>query len=325
MIVGGDVVAGSATATAISSRPNMYPPTCTVDKNSFVQDLVAPTDGIYGTAAIVDVANGTFFGYNADALQGIADRVLFASGNPYPGVRFNEASNNEGAAGTTRAYLTNGDGRSLALDYQSGIDAVSAVFMADAIYNDYLVSASLGAATDWVVTFPTKQYYVDSLYGAVPKAPFENAFADGTATTEIDGTVSNREGLSLEFGAHCGYDTCSTAGFQYEVNVISAPTATDPPSPLFESSVLGSQLFDMILPTLDDAGHAELRLASADDTRVLHGGIDAQTGHEVWLHGLPVTGFMVYNVVNANASPGILANYSGAFPHRRKTASESLF
>jgi hypothetical protein len=109
------------------------------------------------------------------------------------------------------------------------------------------------------------------------------------------------------------------------VNAISTPTATDPPTPIFESSVLGSQLFDMILPTLGDAGYAQLRLSSVDDTRVLPGGIDAQTGHEVWLHGLPVTGFMVYNVVNANASPGVLANYSGAFPHRRTIASESLF
>ena len=32
--------------------------------------------------------------------------------------------------------------------------------------------------------------------------------------------------------------------------------------------------------------------------------------------GLPATGFMVYNIINSNAQPGKLANYSGLFPHR---------
>lgn len=34
------------------------------------------------------------------------------------------------------------------------------------------------------------------------------------------------------------------------------------------------------------------------------------------LYSLPVTGFMVYNIINANAAPGRLANYGGALPHR---------
>jgi hypothetical protein len=324
MIVGGDVRPGSTTAAAITPRPNLYPPTCTIDEDTFPNDLEKPTGGVYGTATIVDVTSGTFYGYNADALAGVADAVLFQPGYPYPGPELRNVVN-EGAGGTTRAHVTTADGHELTLDYASAIDAVSAVFMADAIYNDYLVSPSLGAATDWIVTFPTKQFYVDSLYGTVPKAPFDNAFVDGTATTEVSGTVYDREGLSFEFGTGCGQASCASAGLFYQVNAISTPTATDPPTPIFESSVLGSQLFDMILPTLGDAGYAQLRLSSVDDTRVLPGGIDAQTGHEVWLHGLPVTGFMVYNVVNANASPGVLANYSGAFPHRRTIASESLF
>jgi hypothetical protein len=34
------------------------------------------------------------------------------------------------------------------------------------------------------------------------------------------------------------------------------------------------------------------------------------------LHGLPVAGFMVYNIINANAAPGKLANYGGSYVHR---------
>ena len=32
--------------------------------------------------------------------------------------------------------------------------------------------------------------------------------------------------------------------------------------------------------------------------------------------GLPVTGYYGYNVINANAQPGSLANYGGLFRHR---------
>jgi hypothetical protein len=39
-------------------------------------------------------------------------------------------------------------------------------------------------------------------------------------------------------------------------------------------------------------------------------------GHSVTLYGLPVTGFMAYNVINTNAQPGLLANYSGVFANR---------
>ena len=45
----------------------------------------------------------------------------------------------------------------------SAIDAVSAVFMDDAIYNEYIVVRAR-CDTDWIVTFPTKRFYVDPLY-----------------------------------------------------------------------------------------------------------------------------------------------------------------
>lgn len=40
------------------------------------------------------------------------------------------------------------------------------------------------------------------------------------------------------------------------------------------------------------------------------------SGQRAELYGLPATGFMVYNIINANAAPNRLANYGGAFPHR---------
>jgi hypothetical protein len=39
-------------------------------------------------------------------------------------------------------------------------------------------------------------------------------------------------------------------------------------------------------------------------------------GNGVVMHGLPTTGFQAYNIINANAQPGLLANYGGLFRHR---------
>jgi hypothetical protein len=314
MIVGGDVIAGSATDAAIETRPNLGAPPCTVDPHTFVDDLEDPTkSGIYGSASILDVGNGTYFAYNADALEGIADDVMFVQGNPYPGPELSDAMNNEGVAGTTRAYVTTGDGHGVAIDYHMGIDAVSAVFMADAIYNEYVISDVLGGKTDWVVTFPTKQFYVDSLYGSVPKAPFENAFENARADVSVGGSVFDREQLSIDYGGPCTIPPgCPPSSLAYEVNVVGFGFADD-----FTTPVLGSALDSMVLVAAGESGNASMRFSDSNAAHVLAGGIDPQHGEEIRLHGLPVAGFMVYNIVNADAEPGVLANYSGAFPHRR--------
>ena len=52
-------------------------------------------------------------------------------------------------------------------------------------------------------------------------------------------------------------------------------------------------------------------------------GSSGGSGDTVTLMGLPVTGFMAYNVINTNAQPGLLANYSGLFAHRASASCRS--
>src|SRR4029079_827493 len=105
--------------------------------------------------------------------SGFTARALYAP--PFNGPDLRSANSSEATHGVARAYVSAGKG-TLALDYARGEDAVSAVFMAQALHNDFLNASGLGAATDWVVTFPTKQYYVDTRFGAIPVAPFEETF-----------------------------------------------------------------------------------------------------------------------------------------------------
>ena len=81
----------------------------------------------------------------------------------------------------------------------------------------------------------------------------------------------------------------------------------------YASSVLGSRLTPDHLARWGDTGWAMLDLYGS--THSLPGGT-SPSGAAISLNGLPVTGFMVYNIINSNAQPGKLANYSGLFRHR---------
>jgi hypothetical protein len=62
-------------------------------------------------------------------------------------------------------------------------------------------------------------------------------------------------------------------------------------------------------------GDIVMNLVDTGGIQQLPDGTDAD-GNAVTLLGLPVTGFMAYNVINTNAQPGLLANYSGVFANR---------
>jgi len=47
------------------------------------------------------------------------------------------------------------------LHYPRSVDAVSAIFMHENLMNEYTVEEVASASTEWVVTFPTKNFYVD--------------------------------------------------------------------------------------------------------------------------------------------------------------------
>src|SRR6185312_13786818 len=98
----------------------------------------------------------------------------------------------------------------------------------------------------------------------------------------------------------------------FEVNVISFLTDTGAGAP---SGVFGSFLRPNVPPYGTD-GWMALDLFSGDGGHILSGGIEDDGTTAVDLNGLPVTGFMAYNVINVNANPGLLANYGGLFRHR---------
>jgi hypothetical protein len=183
-------------------------------------------------------------------------------------------------------------------DFARGIDAVTAIFMADSIANDYLLSPSLGASTDWVVDFPTQRFYRDPIYASYTGPGSPSIFAAAVYDRE--------EGAALPA-------TQERISLSYDVNVISFLTNTAPSAP---SGVFGSLLNTNIAPSAEsgtmrlDAGRHRL----ATDTSGFYFPLMGFGGGN--LFGYAVTGFMAYNIINANAQPGRLANYGATFRHR---------
>jgi len=284
-------------------------------------EVVAPTGTLFGSGGIVNVHQGTFFGYNADAIDGFfTEPHVTGSGDTRPSLQQYD---------NTVAYVFN-NGALLSLDYGAyvdGADAVSAVYQSDTIYNEYVTDSNIGATTDWVVTFPTKRFYVDPAYvGTAGPAiqPFNEVF-DSASNVEVKVTQYDREEGTIvpqdcdpsnpTPGSDCDWSpsppiNVRPSSLPYEVNVISLLDA-DADGAGETSGVLGSKLVFNI-PPFASAGWIRMDMATGDGgSHVLR---PAANGTQ--LRGLPATGFEVFNLINADVSGGVLANYSGLFRHR---------
>ena len=338
IIEAGDIVAGSAAEAEITHVQNGAPgqgvPSCHFAQAPGappidIGDLAPPTGGLYGSGSIVDVAQGTFFAYGATALAGFTDQVPVADLTDAAQPSLDQAHSSESDA-TARAYVPFDDGHVVGFDFDRGIDAVTAVLMATSISNEFVTGAGLGANTDWVITFPTKRFYVDENLPDTPLPPFVETFGEHIANddTHIHGvsrivfpiSVYDREELATSnVNTDCGFLCPSSPPLQlsYEVNIfglLADGTLAGTPS-----GVLGSRLSSFYYggigqPPRGDTGWFQIDLLSGDGGHVMESA--ASAGDPVLIEGLPAVGFMVYNIVNANAQPGVLGNYGGAFAHR---------
>ena len=300
-----------------------------------------PTSGIYGAASIVDVANGNLQAYTADAIEGFyTDSTAPTALHSNPGSTFPSLVDANNGGGTAISHVFQSNGVVVDSTWVAGggtPDAVSAVYMHDAIFNEYVTEPLLGATSEWVIDFPTKKFYVfDAATDGIAVAPFTQYFPDGFGASAGDADAGR---------------ACETIGISYwnreELAPGQAPGSIDfsPPIPgappgvpvlcweaqivtfnqdlTFEddgtsspSAVYGSQLASNVdtlvgAPpgTQANSGHARINF----DTDPLHT-LTSEDG-DVYV-GLPVTGFWSVNYINSNAQPGKLATFGASYRHR---------
>ena len=190
-------------------------------------DMVDPDlyGGLYGTLSVVDLARGFAVSYDADAIQGFQDTVNHTPpGSLSPTIGDTSLNNSS----YNSVILSAGD--TIESSWENGIDAVSALFIHDNIYNDYVITGLLGAYTEWVVTFPTKKYYVDRDYvNSPPIDPFTTTLSTSGACEEFSSGYWNREEGNPTVTS-CPPNTISF--FDEEGNLLCiTPSGVPPPPP----------------------------------------------------------------------------------------------
>jgi len=190
---------GNAVATAVKHTSAGTPANCNVVRANGLfpaaTDLRQPVGGLVGNGIIINTTTGTEFAYTPVALAnfffdaigaGLAD-LYSDPGNLNPDLRnvsparsdvFVDGIGGAPAIQTVTDWVAAGG---------AAVDAVSAVFMRNNIINEYDVST--GFKTDWIITAPTKRYYVQAASAAAaalaPTAlavgPFNQTFASATA------------------------------------------------------------------------------------------------------------------------------------------------
>ncbi len=329
---------GSGTLAAITNNSSGAPGSCDPllaawALNGYwmlnrMADLAPPGGGLAGNVQLIDVTNGTMQLIQADAIENFSDLILnYPPGDEQPNLSYVNA----GGPNDPIAVDVILEGVPTRLSYwpvPNPIQAVSALFMAEAIHNEFVTSASLGGASEWVVNFPTKPYYVQgSGTDPQPTPPFTHAFPVtgdlGKAPVAFGIEAWTRDGVVLNCIPPYTYEGCivgtpppsQASELNYVTNVVSF---NQQELGLSRSLILGAEqsvpidFFDIFDGGTLPEGSMTMRFADAQ------AGIGPRlfpdlNGRD--LYGMPVQGFWVTSYTNTAVTPGILANYSDTIRH----------
>jgi hypothetical protein len=303
--------------TAVSTALQL-PRNCAAVRSVTLVDgtsVTTPTGGLMGSASIVDVNAGALYGYDAVALARFTATPLYtAVPGPQPSL---------GDVNPRISRILDADGvHDATWDMSKGAnpaDPVSAVLMADRVLNTYVLDAVTQSGTDWVVTMPTKPFYVPT-GTSTPSSLFEHGFTEAGAPDHFD-NVSDCVGDPPPTHATNVFDRESRNARGQCLILPPPPQRLDLPwtanvLTFNGTRVLGSSSSTDIGTTFPNgwmkispydygSGKAH-RLVSTDTPPVV-------------IHGLPMIGFMANSYVNGTLTVGgrsVLSNYSATSAHR---------
>jgi len=281
----------------------------TADFNETVE-VGPPTGGLFGSGHLIAVQQGLRTSYDAVALDAwSAIPVWTPSASLLPTLADVFPSVGDIIVGNDAIEFVAQPGRA--------IDAVSAVLTQAAIANEYTIDAARDSKTDWVITFPTKRFYVNP-EDRVDTSPFQNSWNSTTleACHEIIFEYFDREEQSLVPGAGDFSPTPITPGFNLckEVNTLTLYRSSESAE---DARLFGAESTFNALAIEDfETGWMDLEFAvsATGSYGVLFG------DNDVDVIGLPVIGFSAMsNVVPPEISglpDGVLSSFLGSTSHK---------
>ena len=289
--------------------------------------------GLFGSATVMNVAEGVMLSYNATAIDGFwaqGDMNHTAPDSLLPGL----------AAGTGEESFVFNNGVLEAHTWDDSLLAVNATLTYDRLMNEYVTAADAGARTEWVLTLPTKRFHTDSGTGVVPNEPIP-PFTRTWHMTD-DGLHLACEDLSYRFWDREEREPAPEVGppivsppppadevpvFQLckEANVVRFSSDGTLPEyteilkePMREGNFAQLGYTNFELPY--DAGWVRFDLAQIPpESAVPNAGErrqSLQSNEGAVVEGLPVIGFQATSYTNGELEGGVLSNYGGTFNHR---------
>ena len=264
--------------------------------------------GIFGGITLINVDGGAATGEDAVALDNFSDVVLYTNaGSVQPDLT-------QASPPVSVLFANNNIYNSLWS--ASTADPVSAVLMHDHIMNEFVLDANTNSGTDWVVTMPTKRFYVANGTGT-PSRLFQRNFnkTDG-ACDDVDLNIYDREedttSTPLDFSPP---PPSQSNALCWEANVVT-----------FNNTNVLASANSANIPTSFENGWLDIGFFPATVTAPVHTlGNDATIVTDIFANstvgpatyvGLPVVGFAVQtfsnNVLTVN-SVNVLSNYGSSF------------
>jgi hypothetical protein len=212
-----------------------------------------------------------------------------------------------------------------------GPDPVSAVLMHNQVLNVYVLDSGTKSQTDWVVTFPTKRFYVKTGTGLATKLFQRNFNAGVGSCDDVSLNIYDREetttttpqtfspppptpGNSLCWEAN----VISFNGDGVTSNVLASKNVANI-NTTFQNGWLNLGFF----PASPPAGvTGTVHTLANTNTSITSIGGATTTGNTVTYFGLPLVGFEVESYTNGTLSVGgvnVLSTFGGNFVHKTKT------
>ncbi|CAI06995.1 hypothetical protein ebA1598 [Aromatoleum aromaticum EbN1] len=272
--------------------------------------LLPASGGLYGFNTVINVEDGLSTTVDAVALDDFWSADLAshtATGTTTPSL--NNASG--------EAHILNGNEIVNATFPGDPVDSVSAVLARTNVINDYVVGLDFDALTDWVITFPTKRFYVNpgvlsTSVDTAARAPFSQKWlTDKSQSCDTIGITyyDREEKTEVGEGDFSPLPDTQEAALCNEVNTISI-VANGGEGGLLGAAFTNAQIE---LAAGFNAGWMDIGFISpAAET-----GVTSLEGVNVG--GLPVIGFALSSFTNGTLEVegvNVLSNYGGSSAHK---------
>lgn len=272
--------------------------------------LTAPSGGLFGNGTILNPLGGMSTGYDATAFDGWTNRIFLTdAGSTFPTI----------GGGSSKVSVVNNGGNVYVANWLASIDAVSATIMHSAVYGEYAYTTDKVIGTDWVITMPTKNQYVNAT-SVLP--PFQSVYDRSSGTSCDDVTLLGYDREEVTSSSPDDFSPRPPSGKNqlcYEANVVSfggtsslASTNVANVNPIqnggVEVMVAGKE--GGWLELAFTAATAQLGTSSGTITTTSTGAPVTTTGPQTYF-GLPTIGFVFSGSSYKTGNPQ--QNYSSSY------------